>query len=204
MKYLITALIGLVLMTASAVAQSDYRLRVGDTITVEVLEDSQLNRSLLVLPDGKVSFPFAGEIQAGGRTVSEVRQTIAQSISANFANTPTVFVTVSSLRPVIPAGPSAPAAPETINIFFTGEVGAPGIKAVAPGTTFLQAMALSGGFSNFAATKRVQLRRTDAATGAQSVFEINFRALSRGAQLKQAIFMQEGDVILVPERRLFE
>jgi polysaccharide export outer membrane protein len=204
MKYLITALIGLVLMTVSAVAQSEYRLRAGDTITVEVLEDSQLNRSLLVLPDGKVSFPFAGEIQAGGRTVSEVRATIAQAIAANFANMPTVFVTVSSLRPVVPAGPAAPVAPATINIFFTGEVGAPGIKAVAPGTTFLQAMALSGGFSNFAATKRVQLRRTDPATGAQSVFEINYRALSRGARLNQAIFMQEGDVILVPERRLFE
>lgn len=204
MKYLITALIGLALMTVSAVAQSDYRLRAGDTITVEVLEDNQLNRSLLVLPDGKVSFPFAGEIQAGGRTVGQVRETIAQSIAVNFANTPTVFVTVSALRPVIPAAPAAPVAPETINIFFTGEIGAPGPKAVAPGTTFLQAMALSGGFSNFAATKRVQLRRTDAATGAQTVFEVNYRALSRGARLNQAIFMQEGDVILVPERRLFE
>lgn len=204
MKYLLTALIGLAMMTATAFAQSNYRLRTGDTITVEVLEDTQLNRSLLVLPDGTVSFPFAGEIQAGGRTVGEVRAAITQGIAANFANTPTVFVTVSSLRPITPAGPAVPAAPETIDIFFTGEIGAPGAKSVAPGTTFLQAMSLSGGFTNFAATKRVQLRRTDPATGAQTVFEIDFRALSRGARLSQAIYMQEGDVILVPERRLFE
>lgn len=204
MKYLLSALIGLAIMTASVAAQSNYRLRTGDTITVEVLEDAQLNRSLLVLPDGTVSFPFAGEIQAGGRTVGEVRRAIAQGIASNFANAPTVFVTVSALRPVVPAGPAAPVEPATIDIFFTGEVGAPGAKSVAPGTTFLQAMSLSGGFSRFAATKRVQLRRTDPATGAQSVFEINFRALSRGAKLEQAIFMQEGDVILVPERRLFE
>ena len=203
MRYLLTALVGLMMMTLNATAQSEYRLKTGDTISVEVLEDSQLNRSLLVLPDGSISFPFAGEIRAGGRTIGEVRSAIAQGIAANFANPPTVFVTVSQLRPLVTA-PSVPAAPETITIYFTGEVSAPGPKQVQPGTTFLQAMSQSGGLSNFAATKRIQLRRTNAATGAQSVFEINFRALSRGAKLANAIFMQEGDVILVPERRLFE
>lgn len=204
MKYLLTALVGLMMMSLSVAAQSDYRLKAGDTITVEVLEDNQLNRSLLVLPDGSISFPFAGEIRAGGRTIAEVRSAIAQGISSNFANTPTVFVTVSQLRPRVAAAASGPAAPTTITIYFTGEVGAPGPKNVEPGTTFLQAMAQSGGFSKFAATKRVQLRRTDAASGAQTVYEIDYRALSRGAKLANAIFMQEGDVVLVPERRLFE
>lgn len=203
MKYLLTALMALMMMSLNAVAQSDYRLQPGDTITVEVLEDNQLNRSLLVLPDGSISFPFAGEIRAGGSTISEVRTAIAQGISANFANTPTVFVTVSQLRPRVASSGPAAAAPATITIYFTGEVGAAGPKQVSPGTTFLQAMAQSGGFSKFAATKRVQLRRTDT-TGAQTVFEIDYRALSRGAKLANAIFMQEGDVILVPERRLFE
>lgn len=196
MKYLLTALMGLMMMSLSAVAQSDYRLKPGDTITVEVLEDNQLNRSLLVLPDGSISFPFAGEIRAGGRTISEVRSAIAQGISANFANTPTVFVTVSQLRPRVAGGP---AAPRTITIYFTGEVSTPGPKDVKPGTTFLQAVAQSGGFTKFAATKRVQLRRTDA-TGAQTIYEIDYRALSRGAKLANAIFMQEGDVILVDRK----
>ena len=204
MKYLLTLLFTLALTTAQATAQSNYRLAPGDTITVEVLEDSQLNRSLLVLPDGNVSFPFAGDIRAGGRTVNDVREAITRGIASNFASSPTVFVTVSSLRPIVPAGPATPVEPATITIYITGEVGAAGPKAVAPGTTFLQAIAQSGGFSNFAATKRVQLRRTDPATGAQSVFTINYRALSRGAGLSNAVFLQEGDVILVPERRLFE
>jgi len=215
MKYLLTVLfalppalapilaVTLALTTVQAAAQSGYRLKSGDTLTVEVLEDSQLNRSLLVLPDGNINVPFAGEIRASGRTVSQVRDAIAQSIASNFASTPTVFVSVSALRPVI-RGTSAPPAPVTINIYVTGEVAAPGLKAVAPGTTFLQAMAQSGGFSNFAATKRVQLRRTNPATGAQKIYTINYRALSRGAAQSRAIFLQEGDVILVPERRLFE
>ena len=93
--------------------------------------------------------------------------------------------------------------PETINIFFVGEVNEPGVRAVEPGTSFLQAIAQSGGLTQFAATKRLQLRRTND-SGQQSLVTINYRALSRGAQLEQDVIMVDGDVILVPERRLFE
>lgn len=209
MRYLLTlfAAIALPLIAAQAMAQSNYRLKPGDTLTVEVLEDSQLNRSLLVLPDGTVTVPFAGQIPVSGRSVGEIQAAITRAIAPNFANAPTVFVSVAQLRPVVRGtarAASVPAKPATINIYVTGEVAAPGRKPVAPGTTFLQAMAQSGGFSNFAATKRVQLRRTNPATGAQKVYTINYRALSRGAGSAKAIFLQEGDVILVPERRLFE
>lgn len=205
MKYLFTALLGLVLTLSAAIAQSDYRIRSGDTLSVEVLEDSQLNRNVLVLPGGTFDFPYAGTVVAGGRTAAQVREAIKAGIASQFANEPTVFVTVSGLRPVVrSSGSSAPAAPETMDVYLTGEVGAPGLKQVQPGTTFLQAMAQSGGFSNFAATKRVQLRRTDPTTGAQSTYVINYKALERGARLKNEIYLQDGDVILVPERRLFE
>ncbi|RLJ36188.1 polysaccharide export outer membrane protein [Litoreibacter meonggei] len=207
MKQLMTALTGLIFALTlgfAAQAQSNYRIKSGDTITVEVLEDSQLNRSLLVLPGGTVDFPYAGTVTASGRTVGQVQQAIKAGIAPQFASEPTVFVSVSALRPVVrSSGGGAPAAPATIDIYFTGEVSAPGIKKVAPGTTFLQAMAQSGGFSNFAATKRVQLRRTDT-SGQQTTSIINYRALARGARLANEIYLQDGDVILVPERRLFE
>lgn len=204
MKYLLSALIGLVLATTQVAAQSGYRIKSGDTIAIEVLEDTQLNRQALVLPGGTIDFPFVGTVRVAGRTATQVQSSIAAGISSQFANTPTVFVSVSQLRPIVPAGPVTPAEPVTIDIFFTGEVTAPGTKQVAPGTTFLQAMAQSGGFSNFAATKRVQLRRTDPTTGQQTTQIINYKALSRGARLSNEIYVQEGDVILVPERRLFE
>lgn len=205
MKYLLSALLGLVLATAQVAAQSGYRIKTGDTIAVEVLEDTQLNRQVLVLPGGTIDFPYVGTVKVAGRTASQVQSSIAAGIASQFANTPTVFVSVSQLRPVVRSTAStAPAAPVTIDIYFTGEVASPGIKQVAPGTTFLQAMAQSGGFSNFAATKRVQLRRTDPATGLQTTQIINYKALSRGANLGSEVYVQEGDVILVPERRLFE
>lgn len=188
--------------TGAAMAQSDYRVNPGDVLAIEVLEDNSLNREVLVLPDGRFSFPFAGTVQARGRTTTEIAGAIASGIASNFASQPNVFVTVRQLRPVVASG--GVAAPATISIYFLGEVAKPGLLAVRPGTTLLQALAQGGGFTNFAATKRVQLRRTDRTTGQQIVRQINYRALSDGAALSRDIVLADGDVILVPERRLFE
>ena len=72
------------------------------------------------------------------------------------------------------------------------------------GTTFLQALSAGGGLTPFAADRRVQLRRSDPRSGASSLTEINYRALQSGARLSRSIPLADGDVILVPERRLFE
>jgi polysaccharide export outer membrane protein len=202
MRYLFLALFSLLTAVTSAHAQSDYRLQPGDSVSVEVLEDPSLNRTLLVLPNGSVNFPFVGSIQAGGRTVEQVRQQIASGISSNFAAPPTVFASVASVRPDEYA-PGTVATGPTIDVFLTGEINSPGLKQVPAGTTFLQALAVSGGFTNFAALKRVQLRRTDS-RGQPQVYTINYRAISDGARLSRALVLRDGDVILVPERRLFE
>ncbi len=101
---------------------------------------------------------------------------------------------------------SAVARTATISVYFLGEVAAPGEKALASGTTLLQALAKSGGLTNFAAQKRIQLRRTNAATGQQALYTLNLKALMDGAEGGNShnITLQNGDVILVPERRLFE
>ncbi len=75
---------------------------------------------------------------------------------------------------------------------------------MAPGTTILQALSQSGGFTNFAATRRIQLRRTDRQTGRQSVVVINYKAIAAGAVVTNDFALADGDVIVVPERRLFE
>ena len=197
-KYIAT-LLALVLTATASMAQDGYRVKAGDVLAIEVLQDPALNRQALVLPDGRFSFPFAGTLTARGRTISQIEASISSGIAENFNAEPDVFVSVT------PAAPrsSGVAATTTIDIYFLGEVGAPGPKALPKGTTILQALATSGGFTNFAATKRVQLRRTDS-NGLQSVFEINYNALEQGAELRNDVALQDGDVILVPERRLFE
>lgn len=191
----------LTLLSATAHAQSEYRVRAGDTLVIEVLEDSSLNRSVAVLPDGRISFPFAGTLQAAGRTVGEIQSAVSSAIESKFASPPNVFVTVQPGQRAAPTGTGRAA---SIDIYFLGEVGQPGLREVARGTSFLQAMAQAGGLTNFAATKRIQLHRTDPTTGQQTVQIFNYKAISRGARLTIDPKLRDGDVILVPERRLFE
>lgn len=198
---LIATIVALVWTTAAAFAQEGYRVRSGDTLSIEVLQDPALNRQALVLPDGRFSFPFAGTLSASGRTIGQIEAALSAAIAANFNAAPDVFVSVTpGERRAVSSSSSATT---TMDVYFLGEVGAPGPKSLPIGTTILQALSTSGGFTNFAATKRVQLRRTDQ-NGLQSVYEINYDALEQGAQIRNDVALQDGDVILVPERRLFE
>ncbi|CAN5650919.1 hypothetical protein BH23PSE1_BH23PSE1_04040 [soil metagenome] len=183
------------LLAGTAFAQTaGYRLQPGDQIAVSVLEDETLDRQLLVLPDGNISVPLAGSVQAAGRTVQQIEASIADRLAPNFAVRPSVFVSVTAVQDIL----------DTFNIFVLGRVGAPGLKEVEIGTTLLQAIALGGGFDRFAATRRIQLRRTDPATGQERLFVFNYNAVERGGAISAMIALREGDVIIVPERRLFE
>ena len=191
----------------TAMAQNNYQVRPGDVLSVEVVEDPQLNRQVLVTPDGRFSFPFAGTVQASGRSVGQIERAIAAGIASNFVEPPTVFVSISRLRPddpIIPELPQDPPPPPTIDVYFLGEIANPGLQQLEPGTTILQAFAQGGGFTTFAALKRVQLRRPNPNGGPEQVIVIDYRALSNGLALTQNIVLQDGDIILVPERRLFE
>ena len=198
LRLVIAALATVVAVAASA--QSNYQLSPGDTLQVEVLEDPSLNRQVLVLPDGSVSIPLAGVVSVAGRTTTEAQQAIANALAPNFATTPTVSVAVTAVTPPRVTGGTA----ATIDIFLMGEVEGAGRLSVERGTTLLQALAQAGGFTRFAATRRVQLRRTDARTGQQKVYNVDYRAIERGESGMGGTVLADGDVILVPERRLFE
>ncbi|MCA8879968.1 MAG: polysaccharide export protein [Rhodobacteraceae bacterium] len=195
MKFLIGFI--LLLMTALPGFAQNYTLQAGDVVTIEVLEDSSLNRSAMVLPDGTITFPFAGSVRAAGRTVSQVQSSLRQALAPNFATQPTVFVSVNQLKNPNASGSS-------IDIYIVGQVNAPGIYQVESGISFLQALTQTGGFTPFAATKRIQLRRTDPATGRESIFLFNLKAAGDGKQISGNTQLRDGDVILVPERHLFE
>lgn len=196
MKTFLFAVVSIIFATA-AVAQSGYQIRPGDTLQVEVLEDPSLNRSVLVLPDGTISFPFAGSIRASGRSASQLGSAIASGISSNFASPPSVFVGVEVTAPSTVTGAAM------MHVFMMGEITDPGEKHLTRGTTLIQALATTGGFTSFAATKRILLRRTGK-NGKQTVTRINYKAIADGRAVGQDIRLHDGDVIIVPERRLFE
>jgi polysaccharide export outer membrane protein len=199
MRVFVFALLAAIVAVPAAFAQSaGYRIQPGDTLAVSVLEDDSLNRQVLVLPDGRISVPLAGSVTAAGQTVEAVERAVADRLASNFAVRPSVFVSVVSLAQ------GEAAAIDSFPIYVLGRVGSPGVREVRPGTTLLQAVALAGGLDRFAATRRIQLRRTDPQTGQERLFLFDYRAVERGGAIESMITMREGDVIVVPERRLFE
>ena len=205
MKRLVLALMGLVFAASAAVlpaaAQDSYKIKPGDVLRIEVLEDASLNRSTLVLPDGRIALPLAGTVQASGMTLEQLQSTLAARIAPNFATTPTVYVGLDSLAAPRP-GTGAVAAPLMLDVYVIGEAAKPGKFQVKPGTTILQFLAEMGGFSQFAATKRIQLRRTTA--GVETTYTVNYKAVEAGAAGTGLGTIAAGDVFIIPQRRLFE
>jgi polysaccharide export outer membrane protein len=182
------------LSAVSAWAQSGYQIQPGDQLSIEVLEDPSLNRQVLVLPDGSFSFPLVGRVGAAGQSPQSVQNTLANGLAPNFATTPSVFVSVAGLAPqsaLLATGP-------TVDVYVMGEANNPGKIEVESGTTLLQFLAESGGFTRFAATNRIQLRRGG------RIYVFNYRALEKGAVLSNQTTLADGDVIVVPQRKLFE
>jgi polysaccharide export outer membrane protein len=196
MKYL-SAFLGLFLLSLPVQAQDTYSIQPGDVLRIEVLEDPSLNRDALVLPDGRVSLPLAGLIQAGGRSIDSVQADIAGRLAPTFAAAPNVFVSMARLAPDDILGAGGAAVADTISVFLMGEAASPGKVEVEPGSTILQALAQAGGVTNFAATKRLQLRRDG------KIYPLNYKALETGGSGFDSA-VADGDVIFIPQRRLFE
>ena len=193
-------------MAAPVAAQDGgYLIRAGDTLKIEVLEDPGLNRSVLVSPDGRINLPLMGTVRVSGKTIETVQSEISARLSANFAAPPNVYASIESVA-VRTAGGGAGGArtAATVDIYVIGEGAKSGKLSVAPGTTVLQFFAEMGGFSKFAATKRIQLRRTDPRTNAETNYLINYDAIEAGSSKMGATVLQRGDVIVVPQRKLFE
>ena len=191
----VTLIFGVVAQQAQA---QGYQIRAGDTLRIEVLEDSSLNRTVLVAPDGRISMPQAGTLSVRGQSVETVQSNLTQRLASNFANTPNVFVSIEQLAQQVPVVPTAPAPDPVITIYLVGEVSNPGRVEVPPGTNVLQMFAIMGGFTNFAATKRIQLRRDGTV-----VANMNYDQIEQGAPGVQTT-LADGDVIVVPQRKLFE
>lgn len=200
---LLAALMAASLMTVSgAVAQDGYRIQSGDVLRIEVLEDPTLGRAALVTPDGRISLPLAGNVMARGRSVEQVQSELADRLAKNFAVRPNVFVSLQSLAER--RAPGAIATQDLISIYVLGEAARPGRLDVEKGTTLLQLFSQMGGFSDFAAKKRIQLRRTDPQSGKETIYSFNYKMIERGQSNSGSTVMADGDVVVIPQRGLFE
>jgi len=189
------------IVATSATAQG-YRIQAGDLLRVEVLEDSTVNREVLVAPDGYITVPLAGNIRVSGASLPEAERRVRSALEDNFATPPTVVVSLLQLREVVIAPPEPVVEPDPENIFVIGEVNNPGSVQLEEGLTLLQTLALAGGLTDFAAVKRIQLRRVE--NGSERVYNLNYQSVLDGVSNVGRAQMHAGDVIVVPARRLFE
>ena len=146
-RYLISAIIGLVLMSSSAVmagSDAQYRLGSGDTIRINVFGETDLSFQEIRLTDaGTFSYPFIGEVRANGKTAVEIEKLIADGLRGEYLVDPRVSVSVLQYR----------------EFFISGEVKEPGGYPFQPGLTLRRAVALAGGLTERASTKRITIIR---------------------------------------------
>lgn len=170
-----------------AQAVKEYRIGVDDLIRVAVWQNPDLNVTVPVRPDGKISVPLVGDVDAGGKTPEEVSADVKTRLSA-FVRDPQVTVIIDQLR-----------SHEYLSrVRVTGAVRTPISVPYRQGMTVLDAVLAAGGTNEFAASDRTELYRKDA-SGAHA-YSIRLDRILQKGDLSNNYEAQPGDVITVPER----
>jgi polysaccharide export outer membrane protein len=162
-------------------AESDYMMHAGDELEVSVWKEVDLQRKILVRPDGKFSFPLTGEVQAAGRSPAEIRADIESRLRA-YIPEPVVTVTVTGVN--------------GNGIYVIGQVNKPGAFVMNPRLSVLQALSVAGGTTPFAKLDNIIVIRMTGGTQRSLPFQYN--QVSEGKNLAQNIALEAGDVVVVP------
>jgi polysaccharide biosynthesis/export protein len=195
-------------VSAAGIAAADaYRLHAGDALEITVWQEPKLNKQVVVAPDGRISFPLVGHLQAGGKTVEAVEAALKAGLAKQYTTDIDVNVALLAIKekPYHPPPPVKVLPPPKIeypSIYVTGEVGKPGRYEIKDATNVLQAIAMSGGLSPFAAERRIKIRRQ--VSGTEELYDFDYEAFTHGDDLSGNIELVGGDVVIVLERELFE
>jgi polysaccharide biosynthesis/export protein len=165
-------------------AHSDdaYVIGANDVLSVNVWKEPDISRSVPVRSDGKISLPLVGELQASGQTPRQLETEITKRLQ-NYISEPEVTVIVTDSKS------------QKINIL--GMVARPGAYLLTSSTTVLDAIAMAGGFKDFAKQKSVYILR-QGSDGTQKRISFNYKDVIKGKSPEQNIRMQAGDTIVVP------
>jgi polysaccharide biosynthesis/export protein len=200
LRYL--AALCIMVMSAGAASADTYRLKPGDRLEVTVWQEPKLNRVVVVAPDGRISFPLAGRLKAGGTTVDVVENMLKARLAKQYTDDIDVSVAIVDVKEPPPELPEVEEEKILPGIFVTGEVAKPGRYEYRHSLNVLQAISLAGGLGPFAAESRIKIRRKE--SGTETLYEFDYDAFSSGEDLSGNMSLRNGDVVIVPERGLFE
>jgi len=179
--------------TSAANAQdAGYRINGGDLLHISVYGEQNLNQDVAVQPDGGISFPLVGNIDARGMTLKELQTKIADSLrqSEYFPNLTDNEVTVSMLK----------ASGNSVSV--VGQVKTPGTFVFDTQLDVMQALSLAGGLTPFASKSKIKILRRDD-SGKQAAILFDYSEIEDGEQLEKNILLRGGDVVVVPQASLF-
>lgn len=161
--------------------QPAYIVQPGDKLQVSVWNEPELEREVLVAPDGGIAFPLVGEMSVIGKSIAEVRQEFSERLGRYIAE-PIVTVTVSEVL--------------GNKIYVLGQVKKPGQYVVNPMVDVMQALSMAGGTTPFASLNDIIILRR---RGSQQVaIRFRYEDVSSGRNLELNVILESGDVVVVP------
>jgi len=163
-------------------AQSDYSIGPDDVLMIDVYNEKEITRSVTVRSDGAISLPLIGEVQASGKTPKQLQKDIATKLHT-YISDPQVTVIVQQMMS------------KRFNVL--GEVMKPGSYLLTNSTTVLDAIALAGGFRDFAKQKSIYvLRHND--DGTEQRLPFNYKDVVKGKNVDQNVKLQARDSVVIP------
>lgn len=160
----------------AAIDPNKYAIGAEDVLYVQVWREPDFTRQVAVRPDGKITMPLIGDVQAAGLTPLALTTDLKDKVG-KYVQNPEVTVTVMDVR--------------SRKYYIDGEVGRPGQFALVTPTRVLEALSMAGGFREFANQKNITILR-----GSQT-FKFNYKEVIRGKHLEQNIYLESGDHIIV-------
>ena len=174
-------LFGLVINPSFAVDET-YRINKGDKLKINVWQEENLQADVMVSPDGTISFPMIGVVQAAGKTIDEFQNLLRERLE-EYIPGPEVTVSLVTV--------------EGNSVFVLGEVARPGPYVMIKDLDVMQALSMAGGLSPFADKNDIRILRRQADGKATSI-DFSYGDIEDGDNLDTNIRLQSGDIIVVP------
>jgi polysaccharide biosynthesis/export protein len=162
-------------------AEPLYLIQPNDILEIFVYKEPELTRKVLVRPDGRISFPLVQDLQAAGATPGELKTQIETKLQ-EFLSAPSVTVIIEGIR--------------SYQVFVVGKVQKPGAIVVEKPITVLQALAIAGGFQDYAKGSDMTVIRGSGKDS--SIFPFDYSEVTKGKKSDQNIFLKSGDVVVIP------
>ena len=179
--WIVICFFSLSLVDAAMAASAVYTIGPGDSLEISVWRDDSLSREITVPPDGVIAFPLIGDVNVIGKTVTDLRKTVAQRLN-DYVPDATVTVILKTFN--------------SLRAYVIGKVNKPGVFSISLDTNVMQILAMAGGLNPYASESNIHILRQ--IKGSLVKIPFNYSDVVKGRNLEQNLTLERGDVVVVP------